>query len=151
MAIHTVPDYFQEGTEEAMRSQVRWLQSELGIRMEFFPQFLKLDPAEFLAWQEAREPLADSASADLRSLWQTALHLMSFVNFDVRKARQMIEYRAVDMGNSGHVPECCGSSVFAPPWLGSSIKAHIANHGASGLVDVDRWFSVLRFGNPYAA
>ena len=40
MKLQTVPDFFQEETEEALRSQVEWLGEEAGVDHALFARFL---------------------------------------------------------------------------------------------------------------
>jgi hypothetical protein len=148
MAIEPVPDFFQEETDEALRRQIRWLQESLGINQDFLTRFLHMDGKAIHAWISADAPIAAASKDQLRDLWQTVLHVLSYVNFDPKKARQMLEHQAPE-AEKMEIGENAAKAPFLPPWSGYSIKNHVANTGQNGLRDVDRWLSAMRFGNPY--
>jgi hypothetical protein len=81
MTLSTVPDYFQEETEEALREQVEWLVREVGVDDAFFGRLLRTDAATFGVWRTSQTLLPAANEQTLRQLWQTTLHLLSFLNF----------------------------------------------------------------------
>src|SRR5271157_772123 len=82
MKLQTVPNFFQEETEDALRSQVEWFGQEAGVDHGFFARFLGVDEADFEAWIDGRGTLPLEGVQALRGFWQTALHLLSFLNFE---------------------------------------------------------------------
>jgi hypothetical protein len=136
-----VPDYFQEESEDALRSRVRWLETEVGLGSPFFARLLRTEEKTFSAWRERRGALSREDLLGLRELWDTILHLLSFVNFDCERARQLLEFipAATSRGE--------GESKM-PPWAGSSIKAYLETHGSGAVDDVNRWVTSFRFGTP---
>jgi phytoene dehydrogenase-like protein len=139
----SVPDFFQEEGEGALRSQVDWLEQHLGLGNTFFAKLLREDPGIFSRWRTASGTLAGDKQAILRDWWHTVLHLLSFQNFDEQKLRTMLEQAAP--GRPRAAP-----SGFSPPWSASSLKKYLEDRGPDAIREVDRWVESFRFGDPYA-
>jgi len=136
-----VPDYFQEDSEDALRSRVQWLEAEVSLGDPFFARLLRTDEETFTRWKEHRAALPRGELLGLREVWEMMMHVLSFVNFDCGRARQLLE----------HVPSATAhqpSASQAPPWAGSSIKTYLEAHGSGGVADVSRWVTSFRFGAP---
>src|SRR5262245_6346391 len=82
MTLSTVPDYFQEETEEALQEQVGWLIRAAGLDDSFFARLLRLDEGVFAGWRSAHAPLPAEGEQTLRNFWRMTLHLLSFLNCD---------------------------------------------------------------------
>ncbi|MCI0457231.1 MAG: hypothetical protein L0Z62_09660 [Gemmataceae bacterium] len=89
-----VPDYFQEDSEDALRSRVQWLEAEVGLGDPFFTRLLRMDGGTFTRWKEHRAALAPRELLGLREVWDMMLHILSFVNFDSGRARRLLEHVA---------------------------------------------------------
>src|SRR5262245_30892866 len=50
MTLSTVPDYFQEESEDALREQVQWLVREVGVEDSFFARLLRVDEETLAGW-----------------------------------------------------------------------------------------------------
>jgi hypothetical protein len=141
MLTEPVPDFFQEDSDDALRGRVRWLEAEIGLGAPFFARLLRTDEEIFLRWQEHQACLPREVLFALREVWELMRHILSFVNFDCARARQLLE----------HVPPPASSLAgtgSAPPWVGSSIKNYLETHGIAALDDVSRWVTSFRFGTP---
>jgi len=138
-----VPDFFQDEGDTALRHRVEWLEREVGVRDAFFPRHLRVSEAVFRRWLDASEPLPPGPQGELRHLWKTVLHLLSFLNFDQERVRTLLEH---------HVPESSSgvAAGLAPPWSGTSLIDYLEERGPHALREVDRWVTALRFGDPYA-
>src|SRR3984957_11391738 len=139
----TVPDFFQDETEEALRCQVKWQEQHLGLGDRFFARLLREDPRRFSSWARAKDVLNSAKEDVLRDWWRTVLHLLSFQNFDEEKVRALLERTAPTAPQTG-------LSVFFPPWSASSLKEYLENHGPDAIPEVTRWVESFRFGDPYA-
>jgi hypothetical protein len=139
----SVPDFFQDDSEEALRSQVEWAGQQLGLGDDFFFRLLREDPRVFSAWRERATSLDLDKEGVLRDWWQTVLHLLSLQNFDPEQVRALLEKNAPAMPDAMR-------SAFSPPWSGSSLKEYLEDHGADALREVDMWVESFRFGDPYA-
>jgi hypothetical protein len=139
----TVPDFFQDESEEALRSQVKWQEQHLGLGDRFFARLLREDQRRFSSWGKDADALTRDKEDVLRDWWRTVLHLLSFQNFDEEKVRALLE-RTAPTG-----PQA-GQSVFSPPWSASSLKEYLENHGPDAIPEVNRWVESFRFGDPYA-
>jgi hypothetical protein len=139
----TVPDFFQDESQEAVRSQVEWQEQHLGLGDRFFARLLSEDQRRFSSWREERADLATGKEEVLRDWWRTVLHLLSFQNFDEERVRAMLE-RTVPPGPP------VGQSVFSPPWAGTSLKEHLERDGPDAISQVSRWVESFTFGDPYA-
>ena len=141
--MRSVPDFFQDESEKALRLQVAWLEEHLGLRDSFFARLLREDQSVFSAWRRTAGSLAGEKAAVLRDWWRTVLHLLSFQNGDTEKVRTLLEQTA-----SPHPP--ARQAVFSPPWFASSLKEFLEMHGRDAIPEVDRWVESFRFGDPYA-
>lgn len=144
MTLSTVPDYFQEETEAALHQQVEWLVREVGVDDAFFGRLLRSDSTTFAAWRSSRAslPLADEQT--LRALWHTILHLLSFLNCQEDRVRELFQ-QLLPAHRRGE------GSPLAPPWNGSTLRSFLETGGAEAIDQLDRWVTGLRFGDPYAA
>jgi hypothetical protein len=140
----TVPDYFQEDTPDALRCQVEWLIREVGVDDAFFARLVDADEATFSGWRSLDAALPPRGEETLRSLWRAVLHLLSFLNFDRSRTRDLF-LQAMPAVAPG------AESPLTPPWSGASLKAYLERARADGIERVDGWVTGLRFGNPYAA
>jgi len=141
--MRSVPDFFQDESENALRFQVEWLEQHLGLGDGFFARLLREDQSVFSAWRKTSAALEGDKEAVLRDWWRTVLHLLSFQNFDPEKVRTLLEQTA-----PAHPPT--KQAVFAPPWCASSLKAYLETHGRDAIAEVDRWVESFRFGEPNA-
>jgi hypothetical protein len=139
----SVPDFFQDESEEALRSRVDWAEQHLGLGDAFFSRFLREDQGVFSAWRQTSAHLAGDKESALRGWWRTVLRLLSFQNFDEGKLRLLLEQTAATR------PEVV-RSAFSPPWSASSLKTYLEKDGQDALREVDRWVESFRFGDPYA-
>jgi hypothetical protein len=144
MPLTTVPDYFQEETEDALRQQVEWLIRQVGADDAFFGRLLRTDAARFGAWRASRAPLPVDDLQTLHSLWHTTLHLLSFLNFQEVQLRELFQ-QFLPAARRGE------GSPLAPPWSGCTLKAFLETAGAQAIAQLDRWVTGLRFGDGYAA
>jgi hypothetical protein len=144
MTLSTVPDYFQEETEEALREQVSWFIRAVAIDDSFFARLLRLDEGMFASWRSARAPLSSEDEQTLRNFWQLTLHLLSFLNCDEPRLRDLFQqFLPAARRGEGSPP--------APPWSGTTLKGFLETGGARAIDQVDGWVTGLRFGDPYAA
>ena len=82
-----VPDFFQEDSEEALRSQVKWQQQNFGLKEDFFARLLPRILRRFAAWEKDAAILTREQGDVLRDWWRTVLHLLSFQHFEAGKVR----------------------------------------------------------------
>ena len=136
-----VEPFFQEETETALMHQVDWLQKHALLSDQFFLHLLKVDQGAFSRWRIGDEALSEALREHLREFWQMTLHILSFVNFDLRLLNMMVEHSS--NANAG-----AARSAFDPPWLGTSLKAYLEIHGIAGARKVNQWVQTMRFGNP---
>jgi hypothetical protein len=140
----SVPDFFQDESESALRARVEWQEKHLGLGDSFFARLLREDQKVFAAWRKDEDAIFSSKEDALRDWWHTVLHLLSFHGFDAGRVRALLEQKATPRA----VPE---ASPFAPPWSASSLKEYVESHGPEAIREVDRWVESFRFGDPYAS
>jgi hypothetical protein len=140
----TVPDYFQEETESALREQVVWLMSTVGVDEAFFGRLLRMDAATFAAWRASQAPLPPEDLQSLHDLWHMTLHLLSFLGFQEVRLRDLFQ-------NFLPAARRREGSPLAPPWSGTTLRGFLETGGAEAIDQVNRWVTGLRFGDPYAA
>jgi hypothetical protein len=141
MRPETVPDFFREDTEAALRSQVEWFGHEAGVGHSFFARFLGMDEADFDAWVDGKVTVSLEGEQALQGFWHTALHLLSFLNFDGASVQKLFR----------HGPPAGEVARSAPPWGGSTLQAFLEAGGARAVKRVNRWVTGLRFGDPFGA
>jgi hypothetical protein len=140
----TVPDFFQEETADARRAQVDWLVREIGVDDAFFAKLLGTGEGTFSRWREGGAPLPAGGEETLRDLWRAVLHLLSFLNFDPVRVRDLFQ-KSMPTYAAGT------GSPLTPPWGGMSLRAYLERARAEGIGKVASWVTGLRFGDPYAA
>ncbi len=86
----TVPDFFQEDDEPALRSQAEWLEKNLGLSKGFFAGFLRVPESSFWEWRLGRGELSSDRQEALRHFWRTVLHLLSLMGMDEQRIRGMM-------------------------------------------------------------
>ena len=138
----SVAPFFQEDTEAALMQQVEWLQKNAQLSDQFFLNLLRVDERIFSRWRVGDEVLSEHLREHLREFWQMTLHILSFVNFDLRLLKMMLEH-SIDakLGSA--------RSAFDPPWLGTSLRAYLETNGIAGARKVNQWVQTMRFGDPY--
>lgn len=139
-----VPDFFQEEGEAALRSQVQWLERQIGFEDSFFAKFLHVKENAFHDWKCRGGSLPSDRQTNLRDFWRTILHLFSFLNFDDQRVRHLLNHPVPCVPPHETFP-------LAPPWSGSSLRSYFEENGRESLPGVDRWITAFRFGDPYAA
>ena len=139
----TVPDFFQQETAAALRSQVRWLAEKVGADDSFFARLVGTDESTFSDWCEDSAVLPSGGEEILRDLWRTVLHLLSFLNFDEPRVRDLFVKK---------MPACLPGreTPLTPPWSGTNLKDYLERNRTAGIEKVDGWVTGLRFGDPYA-
>jgi len=139
----TVPDYFQDEGDAALRCRVEWLTREVGVQDAFFSKHLRVNETAFRRWRNDSVPLPPGSEGDLRALWRTVQHLFSFLNFDSQRVKTLLEYCVPGVSRGT-------AAGLIPPWSGWSLICYLEEHGPRALPEVDRWVTTLRFGDPYA-
>jgi hypothetical protein len=137
----SVAPFFQEDTEAALMQQVEWLQKNAQLSDQFFLNLLKVDERIFSRWKMEDGELSEDLQEHLREFWQMTLHILSFVNFNLRLLKMMLEH-SLD-AQVGPV-----RSAFDPPWLGTSLRAYLETYGIAGARKVNQWVHTMRFGDP---
>ncbi len=141
----SVPDFFQEADEPALRSQVAWVEQHLGMSDAFFAGFLRTPESSFRDWRLGQTALPQDRQDSLRDFWGTMLHLLSFAGLDEQRVKTMLNHQVlVEVSGPRRHP-------LAPPWTGSSLKSYLEERGPTILQDVDRWVAGFRFSNPYSS
>jgi hypothetical protein len=138
----SVAPFFQEDTEAALMQRVEWLQKNAQLSDQFFLNLLRVDERIFSRWRIGDETLSEDLQEHLREFWQLTLHILSFVNFDLRLLKMMLEHSIDAKVGSA-------SSAFDPPWLGTSLRAYLETNGIAGARKVNQWVQTMRFGDPY--
>jgi hypothetical protein len=137
-----VAPFFQEDTETALMHQVEWLQKHAQLSDQFFLNLLRVDERILSRWRIGDGALSEDLQGHLKEFWQMTLHILSFVNFELRLLKMMLEQSLDAKGGSA-------SSSFDPPWLGTSLRAYLETNGIAGARKVNQWVQTMRFGDPY--
>jgi hypothetical protein len=140
----TVPDFFQEETQDALRAQVDWLKLHVGLDDSFLVKLLDTNEQTFRNWRLLNADLPPGREDTLRRFWQTMLHLLSFLNFDRDRIRELFQHAVPERSKTEE-------SALALPWNDMSLKEYLERVGDLGIEKVECWVTGLRFGDPYAA
>jgi hypothetical protein len=140
----TVPDFFQEETSDALRSQVEWLTLEIGLEDSFLAKLLETDEDTLMKWRLFDAELPAGREDAPRRFWYMTLHLLSFLNFDLHRVRELFQH-AVPIRSKNE------ESALAPPWSGMSLTEYFERSRGDAVDKVDCWVTGLRFSDPYAA
>jgi hypothetical protein len=140
MTMRPVPDYFQQTTATALRSQARWLDDRLELDGSFLAKTLRLSESRILAWKNKTATLPSTKEKVFCELWRVVLHLMSHYNFEETLVKTLFR-------DSIRVQ---AASPLMPPWAGMSLQMFLEEHGAEAVREVHRWVLSLRFGDPYS-
>jgi hypothetical protein len=98
----------------------------------------------FSGWRACGTPLPPGGEETLRDLGRMVLHLMSFLNFDPARVRDLFEKTMpANLPGTG--------SPLSPPWGGTSLRTYLERSRVKGIGKVTTWVTGLRFGDPYAA
>ena len=92
--------------------------------------------------RDDRAALPEDGKGDLRRLWRTMLHLLSFMNFDEQRVKILLEHHVSHKGSRSQ------AHPLSPPWSDSSLKSYLEEQGSGVLDDVDRSVTAFRFGDP---
>jgi hypothetical protein len=138
----TVPDFFQDESEDALRLRVNWLEQHLGLTNRFFAKLIPIDEQLFRKWRDVSVGLSKAQQAALRDFWAMILHLLSFQAFDESRVRSLFERVSPPQVKRSQ-------SVFNPPWFGTSLKQYLQSEGCEAIEQVNRWVETFRFGDPY--
>jgi hypothetical protein len=144
MVESTVPDFFQEETADALRAQADWLAQAVGVEDAFFAKLLGVDEKTFTDWRYGKGALPPGGEDTLRQLWRTMLHVLSFLNFDLARVRELFQHTLPG-------PRDGEGSGMTPPWSGASLKAYLEGGGADAIEKLGVWVTGLRFGDPWMA
>jgi hypothetical protein len=136
----TVPDFFQEETPDALRLQVDWLTSEVGLDASFFSKLLKMNKQAFTNWQRSSADLTPGKEDTLRRFWQTMLHILSFLNFESSRVQELFQHATPARSRDERLAQ-------TPPWSGMTLKAYFEQGGDPAVEKVDCWVTGLRFGD----
>jgi hypothetical protein len=136
----SVEPFFNDDSEWALRSQVRWFGEKLRFGDPFFSKLLRVDPAKLHDWEEESGNLSEDEREHLKEFWQLVLHLLSFYDYDLPRTREMFSHVA------GAEREHVGLQFF-PPWAGVSLARYLEDCGPDAIYKVNRWLQDLRFSN----
>src|SRR4051794_10805145 len=129
MVQSTVPDFFQEETPDALRAQANWLVREVGLDGAFFAKLLGTDEVTLSRWRHFGASLPPGGEETLRDLWRAVLHILSFLNLDQARVRDLFHKT---------MPACTAGtqSPLTPPWSGTSLKGYLEQARGDGIAKV---------------
>ena len=139
----TVPDFFQGEAGRPPTPRSTGWNFKSAWTTPFLSRSSRLTQT-FRNWRLSRRDLAAGREETLRRFWQTTLHLLSFLNFDRERIRELFHH-SVPAGSKAE------ASALAPPWNDLSLKKYLEQAGDHGIEKVDCWVTGLRFGDLYAA
>lgn len=134
-----VPDFFQDESSDSLRSQADWLVRHIGLDDSFFAKLLDTDDSTIADWRQRGGNLSHPQEEIFRQFWRTILHLLSFLNLDDARLRELFL-------QSFAARPVARPSTLLPAWSGESLKTYLEREREHGIPQVDRWFTGFRFG-----
>lgn len=135
-----VPDFYSSTSDSPVYA-VSWLQENLSLSDEYIANLVKVRPDLFAEWKNGNPSLTSSQVKDLKAFSSTMTRLLSFLNFRRDLMLKMLEFHNPE---ERHRP-----TKLTPPWLGTSLKAYMKNHGHRGIREVDSWIQAMRSANSF--
>ncbi len=129
------------GTPSTHRSD--WLTLEVGLDASFLVKLLETDEPTLKNWRLFNADLPPGREDTLRRFWQMTLHLLSFLNFDLERVRELFQH-AIPARSKDQ------ESALARPWSGMTLKEYFERLGGLAVEKVDCWVTGLRFSDPHA-
>lgn len=135
-----IPDFYSSRTDSPMYV-VSWLQENLSLSDDYIASLVRVRKDLFAEWKNGSPTLTSSQVKDLKAFSSAMTRLLSFLNF-----RRDLMLRMLDFHNQEerHRP-----TPLTPPWLGTSLKAYMMNHGHRGIREVDSWVQAMRSANSF--
>lgn len=130
-----IPDVYGQDTLSA----VNWLQENLSFSGEYLAQLIGTHQELFSQWEKGGHTLTRSQVRKLKHLSTAMTRLLSFLNF-----RHTLMMRVLEFHSDSNQIERTTSS---PPWLGTSLRDYMLQHGSKGIKEVDSWVQNLRSAN----
>ena len=130
-----IPDVYGQDTLSA----VNWLQEHLSFSDEYLAQLVGVREDLFSAWKRGEHTLRNSQVRKLKNLSTAMNRLLSFLNFRRDLMMRVLEFHA----DSDQVRRTSST----PPWLGTSLRDYMLQHGSKGIKRVDSWVQSLGSAN----
>jgi hypothetical protein len=137
----TVPNFFGEDDEPALRKQVGWAERHLGLSDGFYAQFLRAPESSFRDWRLGQGELSSDRQDGLREFWRMMRHLISWMGMDEQRVSGLLEHQVPLVNEWGY------RHPKAPPWSGTSLRSYLEERGADVLPDVEYWVESVRLGH----
>ena len=129
-----IPDVF----DPDVLSAVRWLQEHLPFSDEYLAQLIGASTGLLSEWKTGAQALTDSPMETQENLSLAINRLLSFYGFRRDLIVSVLEF---------HSDSPIQRSRFTPPWVGTSLKDYILNHGVKGIAEVDSWVQKIKSAN----
>lgn len=147
----TVPWFFQEYDEAALRAQAGWTERQLGLSDDFYARFLRFSESSFREWKLGWGELPAVQQEGLRNLWHSVIYLLEFTAMDAQGARTLLEHEvgvASTHYSSVESPYYFLKDPQTPPWNWSCLKSYLEKGGPDVLQNVDRYLTSFWAGDP---
>ncbi len=123
----TVPNFFVEDDEPALRKQVGWAERHLGLADGFYAKFLRVPESSFRDWRLGRAELSSDRQGGLREFWRMMGHLISWMGMDEQRVNGLLEHQVPLVNEWGY------RHPNAPPWSGTSLRSYLEERGTDVL------------------
>ena len=130
-----IPDVYGQDTLSA----VNWLQENLSFSDEYVAQLIGARQELFSEWKKGGHRLTKSQVRKLKHLSTAMTRLLSFLNF-----RRDLMLRVLEFQSDSNQIQRTSST---PPWLGTSLRDYMLQHGSKGIKEVDSWVQKLKSAN----
>jgi hypothetical protein len=122
---------------------VRWLQEHLSFPDDYLAQLIGATPELFSRWKTGEQALTSSQMETLDNLSIAINRLLSYYGFRRDLIVSVLEFQS----NSDQVQR----SIYTPPWIGTSLKDYLLDHGARGIAEVNDWIEKVKVANSWSS
>lgn len=119
-------------------SGVEWLQENLAFSNEYVPELIEARQELFTRWKRGEQTLNSSQEQKLENFWDAMNRLLSFFGF-----RRDLIMRVLEFKTEAQIHR----TRSTPPWLGSSLRDYMLEHGDTGVMEVKLWVVCLGSAN----
>lgn len=130
-----IPEVYGQDTV----SSIEWLQEHLSFSDEYLAQLVGVREDLFSAWKRGEHTLRNSQVRKLKNLSTAMNRLLSFLNFRRDLMMRVLEFHS----DSDQVRRTRSTA----PWLGTSLRDYMLQHGNKGIKKVDSWVQGLGSAN----
>ena len=120
-------------------SGIEWLQENLAFSNEYVAELIGARQEALTRWKRGEQTLSSSQEKKLENFWDAMNRLLSFFGFRGDLVMRVLEFKSDE--------DQIHRTRSTPPWLGSSVRDYMLEHGDTGVIEVKLWVEHLGSAN----